>query len=98
MANWVVCLSVWLATQASSLPGKVLGITIPVSSFVAMGFEHSIANMFLIPYAIVSGAQITYAQFICQNLIPVTMGNIVGGVCLVGCVGSIMYGKLGNGK
>lgn len=98
LANWLVCLAIWCATSASSLPGKVLGVFIPISSFVSMGFEHSIANMFLIPFGIFSGASVTFNVFLLKNLLPVTLGNIVGGAILVGTFGSIMYGKLGTAE
>lgn len=49
LANWLVCIAVWCAAAASSLPGKVLGLYIPILTFVAIGLEHSVANMFLIP-------------------------------------------------
>lgn len=80
LANWLVCVAVWNAGAASSLPGKVLGIWPPIASFVAIGLEHSVANMFLIPLGIMLGADITFGQFLTQNLIPVTLGNIVGGL------------------
>jgi formate/nitrite transporter FocA (FNT family) len=54
--------------------------------FVVMGYEHSVANMFFIPAAIYSGADITWAGFLSKNLFPATLGNIVGGMLLVGTV------------
>lgn len=96
LANWLVCLAVWCATAASTLPGKVLGVFIPISSFVAMGFEHSIANMFFVPFGIYSGSSITFSAFLLKNLLPVTLGNIVGGALMVGAFGSLMWGKLGS--
>lgn len=98
LANWCVCLAVWSATAASSLPGKVLGVFIPISSFVSMGFEHSIANMFLIPFGIFAGASVSFNEFLIRNLVPVTLGNIIGGSLLVGAFGSMMFGKLGKAK
>lgn len=96
LANWLVCLAIWMASAASTLPGKIIGVWLPISAFVAMGFEHSVANMFFIPWGIASGANITLAQFITQNLIPVTLGNIVGGAFCVATVYSALFGKLGN--
>ena len=55
-ANWLVCLAVFLATSASDMTGKMVGIWFPISAFVAMGMEHSVANMFLIPAGILAGA------------------------------------------
>ncbi len=85
-ANWLVCLGMFMGYAAKDISGKCIGIWIPVMLFVALGYEHSIANMFFIPAAIYSGANITWCSFIFQNLIPATIGNIIGGGVLVGCV------------
>lgn len=98
MANWLVCVAVWNAGSASSLPGKVLGIWPPIAAFVAIGLEHSVANMFLIPLGIALGADITFSHFITNNLIPVTLGNIVGGLVFMGTASSVFYGSLGGNK
>jgi formate/nitrite transporter len=98
MANWLVCVAVWNAGAASSLTGKVLGIWPPISAFVAIGLEHSVANMFLIPLGIALGAELTFGQFITQNLIPVTLGNIVGGLVFMGTASGYFYGSLGKKK
>eukprot|EP00882_Tetradesmus_deserticola_P000319 GHRQ01000353.1.p1 GENE.GHRQ01000353.1~~GHRQ01000353.1.p1 ORF type:complete len:335 (+),score=141.29 GHRQ01000353.1:187-1191(+) len=98
LANWLVCVAVWNAGAASSLPGKVLGIWPPIAAFVAIGLEHSVANMFLIPLGIALGAELTFSQFIFQNLIPVTLGNIVGGMVFMGTASSIFYGAMGGAK
>ncbi|ACN17892.1 FdhC [Desulforapulum autotrophicum HRM2] len=82
--NWLVCLSIWLAVASDDVTGKILGIWFPIMAFVALGFEHSIANMFFIPLGIFQGAQVTWTQFFVVNLIPVTLGNIVGGSFFVG--------------
>jgi formate/nitrite transporter len=76
--NWLVCLGVWLALSSKELPGKIIGVWIPVMAFVTLGFEHSIANMFFIPAGYFAGANITVLGFI-SNIVPVTLGNIVGG-------------------
>ena len=83
-ANWLVCLAIWLGLASRTPTGKMLGIWFPVMCFVAIGFEHSIANMFFIPLGMLQGADISLATFICGNLIPATLGNIVGGVLFVG--------------
>lgn len=99
LANWLVCLAIWMASAATSLPGKIVGVWLPISAFVAMGFEHSVANMFFIPFGIASGANVTFSQFITQNLIPVTLGNIVGGAFCVATIYSTLFGRLGkNGQ
>jgi len=82
--NWLVALGMWLAYSSKDIAGKIMGIWFPVMAFVAMGFEHSIANMFFIPTAIFYGADITWGEFIINNLIPATLGNIAGGGFLVG--------------
>jgi formate/nitrite transporter FocA (FNT family) len=62
-------------------------------AFVAIGFEHSIANMFFIPSGIMYGANVTWAQFFTVNLIPVTLGNIVGGGLFVGAIYWYIYSR-----
>lgn len=81
-ANWLVCLAVWLGFSAHSTAGKMMGLWFPVMCFVAIGYEHSIANMFFIPLGMLQGAVISWCDFILANLIPATFGNIVGGACL----------------
>jgi formate/nitrite transporter len=85
-ANWLVCLAVWLGLSARSAAGKMLGLWFPVMCFVAIGFEHSIANMFFIPSGIFQGADVSWVSFIVNNLIPATLGNIIGGSFFVGGV------------
>lgn len=92
-ANWLVALAVWTAFAAHDIPGKILAIWFPVMAFVAMGFEHSVANMFFIPTAIFYGADVTWGQFIVNNLIPATLGNIVGGSLLTGGLYWYVYEK-----
>jgi len=83
-ANWLVCLAVWLGYAGKDVAGKALGLWLPVMLFVTLGYEHSIANMFFIPAAIFTGAPITWFDFVIINLIPATLGNIVGGALFVG--------------
>jgi formate/nitrite transporter len=103
LCNVLVCLAVWLSFGARSISDKILATIFPVSAFVAAGFEHSVANMYLIPLGLlikswgpasflahVEGAGVSYdgltwSAFV-LSLIPVTMGNIVGGGGLVGAV------------
>lgn len=82
-ANWLVCLAVWMSYAAKDVTGKIVALWIPVMTFVALGYEHSIANMFFIPAAMFLGAEITVTEFIVGNLIPATLGNILGGAVLV---------------
>ncbi|MCD7935806.1 MAG: formate/nitrite transporter family protein [Tannerellaceae bacterium] len=90
-ANWLVCLGMWMGYSAKDIIGKAIGIWIPVMLFVTLGYEHSIANMFFIPTAIYTGADITWGQFLVQNLLPATLGNIIGGAGLVGCIYGYLY-------
>lgn len=85
-ANWLVCLAVWLALSSKSLPGKVIGCWLPVAAFVALGYEHCIANMFFIPMGMMNGAEVSAGTAVWNNLIPATLGNIVGGAVLVGAL------------
>lgn len=82
-ANWCVCLAVWLAIGAKSLGTKALACWLPVAAFVALGYEHCIANMFFIPCGMLAGAQVGIAQ-LALNLLFSTLGNIVGGALMVG--------------
>ncbi|WP_433944406.1 formate/nitrite transporter family protein [Paenibacillus sp. SN-8-1] len=79
--NWLVALAVWLSYGADNMSGKILGIWFPTMSFVAIGFQHVVANMFLIPAAIFAG-HYTWAQYF-GNFIPVWLGNLVGGSVFV---------------
>ena len=92
-ANWLVCLAVWQGMAAKDTTGKILAIWLPVMAFVAMGLEHSIANMYFIPLAIFEGANITWADFITNNLIPATISNIVGGVIFVEMPYGYLFGE-----
>lgn len=90
LCNVLVCMGVWLALGARSVGGKIAAIVFPVSAFVAMGFEHCVANMYLIPVGMLEGANVTPLQFV-QNLVPATLGNIVGGGVLVALVYWAIY-------
>ncbi len=95
LCNWLVCLAVWMALTSRNTIGKVWAIFFPIMAFVASGFEHSVANMYFIPVGILlkgvnevvaaSGltpdklANVGMYGFFVKNLIPVTLGNIVGG-------------------
>ncbi len=89
--NWLVCLAVWLAISSDDVMGKIAGIWFPIMTFVAIGFEHSVANMFFIPAGIFYGAAVSWADFFLVNLLPVTLGNIVGGAMFVGLVYWFLY-------
>ncbi len=95
LCNLLVCLAVWLAMAGRGVTDKVLAIIFPITAFVACGFEHCVANMYFIPLGMMldPGAQsITIADFF-GSLIPVTLGNLVGGAGLVGLVYYLVYGR-----
>ncbi len=78
LCNVLVCLAVWLTLAARTVGGKILAIIFPVTTFVALGLEHSIANMYLIPQGMLAGAPVSIGA-LAQNLLIVTLGNIIGG-------------------
>lgn len=88
--NVLVCLAIWLCFAAHSVSGKILAIIFPITAFVALGFEHSVANMYLIPIGMLAGADVSVASMI-ANLVPVTAGNIIGGGVLVALVYWLVY-------
>jgi formate/nitrite transporter len=89
--NWFVGMAVWLSYGAKDFAGKILGIWFPVMAFVAIGFQHVVANMFIIPAAIFAGAY-TWTDFI-LNVIPVYLGNTVGGAIFVSLFYFLAYKK-----
>jgi formate/nitrite transporter len=103
LCNVLVCLGVWLAYAGRSVTDKIVGLILPISAFVAAGFEHCVANMYFLPLAwllTVTGkvpagfdASVITVPGIIHNLIPVTLGNIVGGAGLVGFIYWTIYRK-----
>jgi formate/nitrite transporter len=95
LGNALVCLAIWLCFAARSVVDKVVAIVFPVSAFVAAGFEHSIANAYLVPAGLFAGNKsagvLTWRRFITHNLVPVTIGNLIGGAILVGIVYWFVY-------
>lgn len=85
-ANWFVCLGVWLALAGHNFLEKALGCWLPVMAFVVLGYEHCIANMFYLPLALLEGAPIGVGTCLWSNLLPATLGNILGGALFVGCL------------
>lgn len=90
LCNMLVCLAVWQSFAARSVVGKVVAVVFPVAAFVALGFEHSIANLYLIPLGMMSGAEGTVLE-VARNLVSVTLGNIIGGAGGVALVYWIIY-------
>jgi len=105
LCNWLVCLAVWMAIASREVVGKIFAIFFPIMAFVALGFEHSVANMYFIPLGIflkssglvvVEGlniANLTWNSFFIKNLLPVTIGNIIGGAIFVGLLYWTVYVK-----
>lgn len=108
LCNALVCLAVWLTYSARTTLDKIASIVFPITAFVAAGFEHSIANMYFIPYALfvknfdpafvekVGGKvanldMLTWDAFFLKNLIPVTIGNIIGGVVFVAAIYWVVF-------
>jgi formate transporter len=102
--NALVCLAVWLCYSARSTADKVLAIIPPIAAFVAAGFEHSVANMYFIPYglfvestdAVGEAPGLTWSGFLWANLVPVTIGNIIGGAVMVGAIYWFIYLRPGS--
>jgi formate transporter FocA len=109
LCNSLVCLAVWLCFSARTTTDKILSIIFPITAFVAAGFEHSVANMYFIPFGLLIkwGASpsfwatigktaadypnLTWGNFFLANLLPVTIGNIIGGSIMVGWVYWFIY-------
>lgn len=91
LCNILVCLAVWMCFAARSVSGKVVAIVFPITAFVALGFEHSIANMYLIPIGMLYQSGSIDVVALLANLLPVTAGNIVGGGALVALVYWLVY-------
>lgn len=103
LCNILVCLAVWLSYAGRSVTDKLLGMVLPVTAFIAAGFEHCVANMFILPYAyalVQAGhapagldvSTLTLAAIV-HNIIPATLGNIVGGAGFVGGIYWVIYRK-----
>ncbi len=91
LCNILVCLAVWLCFSARTVVSKIFAILFPISAFVALGFEHSIANMYLIPIGYFAGSENITAFGLLTNLVPVTVGNVVGGSGFVALVYWLIY-------
>ena len=90
LCNVLVCMAVWMAIGGRSVTDKVLAIVFPITAFVAAGFEHSIANMYFFPLAMMLGAPLGATDML-HNVVPVIAGNIVGGSLLVALVYWLIY-------
>ena len=94
LCNVLVCLAMWMVLAGRSVVDKFIAIVLPISAFVAAGFEHSIANMYFLPLAMMlqasAGQAVEYAG-LWRNLVPVIAGNLVGGSVLVALVYYVIY-------
>lgn len=84
LCNWMVCLGVVMAMTSHSTVGKIVAMWLPVLTFFAQGFEHSVVNMFMIPTGMLLGAKVSFSDWWLWNQIPVTLGNLVGGFLFTG--------------
>jgi len=84
LCNWMVTIGAVLALVSRSTVGKIAAMWLPIMTFFALGFEHSVVNMFLIPSGMMLGAPISTVQWLFWNLLPVTIGNMIAGACLTG--------------
>ena len=109
MCNWLVCVAVWMGYAAKDITGKILSIFFVIGLFATSGFEHCVVNMYAIPAGILAKSNELWAEmsglgaeqldslnwraFFTDNLVPVTLGNIVGGAVFVGCFYCVIYKK-----
>lgn len=108
LANVLVCLAVWMSLSARSVTDRVVAVILPVSAFVAAGFEHSVANMYFVPVGLFhrrwatapaglpASNHLSWSAFLGRNLLPVTLGNLIGGAVLVGGVYWFVYLRRGS--
>ena len=109
LGNVLVCLAVWLSYAGRSVTDRIAAVVLPITAFVAAGFEHSVASTYFVPFALflecmgalgaparASGDAITWARFLSANLLPVTLGNLIGGTVLVGAVYWFVYLRPGR--
>ena len=105
--NFLVCIAVWISFAAKDVFGKIIGLFFPIMMFVLCGFEHSIANMYFIGAGLfartnaayvqaaadagIDISSVTWGNYFGKNLLPVTIGNIIGGAICVGCVYWFVY-------
>ena len=93
LCNWMVTMGVVMGLTSQSTIGKIAAMWLPILTFFAQGFEHSVVNMFVIPAGMILGAQVSLADWWVWNQIPVTLGNIVGGFIFTGLALYITYKK-----
>jgi formate transporter len=93
LCNWMVCLGVVMAMSSTSTIGRIAAAWMPILVFFAQGFEHSVVNMFIIPAGMLMGAKVSLGDWWIWNQIPVTLGNLVGGMVFTGLALYVTYGR-----
>jgi formate transporter len=91
LCNWLVCLGVVMGMTSTSTVGKIAAVWLPIFLFFALGFEHAVVNMFLIPTGMLLGAKVSVYDWWVWNQIPVTLGNLVGGFVFTGLALYVTY-------
>lgn len=84
LCNWMVTLGVVMALTSQSTVGKIAAMWLPILTFFAQGFEHSVVNMFVIPAGMILGAHVSLSEWWLWNQVPVTLGNVIGGLVFTG--------------
>jgi formate transporter len=101
LANWLVCMAVWSAAPTRTASDRFFAVWPPISGFVAAGLEHSVANMMIVPLGLAASGELTlgafFGRFCWGNLLPVTLGNVIGGAVVVGLGSWVIYGSRGGG-
>ena len=100
LCNVLVCISVWISFSAEEAAGKIIGLFLPIMLFVISGYEHCVANMYFIPAGILASKEyniavttLSWKTMFLSNLLPVTIGNVIGGALIVGCGYYLAYLK-----
>lgn len=84
LCNWLVCMGVVMAMTSGSTVGKIVAAWLPIVTFFGQGYEHSVVNMFVIPTGMMLGAKVSVSEWWLWNQIPVTLGNLAGGLLFTG--------------
>lgn len=95
LCNWLVSLAIFLASSCADMPGKTMAIWMCIPTFVTIGLEHSVANMFFLPLGKMAGADVSVMDMLMKNLLIVTLGNFIGGGIVLAGGMSFQFGALG---
>ena len=94
LCNWLVCLACYQAAAAQDVLGKLAAIFFPVMAFVATGYDHLVANMFIIPFGMMLGSPVTVGHYIVYSMIPTLIGNMASAIVMISFSYSMTYGSL----